>query len=119
MRRPEQALQQTVAGFLRATLPQNIWFHVPNGGGRSKAEAGILKSMGVRAGAPDLVFVLPDGKAAFIELKAGRGAQSIAQKVFQADCERLGVPYAVCKSLEEVQGTLQAWGLILRGRLAA
>lgn len=34
-------------------------FHIPNGGGRSKAEAGILKAMGVKAGVLDLFLPLP------------------------------------------------------------
>lgn len=119
MNRPEQDLQQLVAGYLRMSLPTNLWFHVPNSSGNRGARlGGILKSLGVRAGVPDLVFVLNDGKAAFIELKAGKGSLSTEQRVFRADCERLGVPYAVCKSLEEVQGTLQGWGLILRARAA-
>jgi len=118
MKRPEQALQQTVAGYLAATVPLTIWFHVPNGGGRSKVEGAILKSMGTRAGVADLC-IIHEGRAHFIELKAGKGGLNINQKIFQADCLREGVPYAVCKTLEEVEGTLQGWGLIMRGRIAA
>lgn len=33
--------------------------HIPNGGGRSKAEGGIFKAMGVRKGVADLLFMLP------------------------------------------------------------
>lgn len=119
MMRPEQVLQQNVARYLAAALPATIWFHIPNGGGRSKVEAGILKSMGVRAGVADLCFVLPGARVGFIELKAGKGTANPAQKVFRADCELQGVPYAECRSLAEVEGTLAAWGLKARARIAA
>ncbi len=33
------------------------WCHIPNGSFRTKAEAGLLKAMGVRAGAPDLLLI--------------------------------------------------------------
>lgn len=119
-KRPEQALHQAVVNYLRVTIPRTIWFHVPNGAGnRGGHLGGILKGLGVRAGVADLVFVLPDGRAAFLELKAPKGRQSVDQQIFQADCERLGIPYAVCRTLPEVEGTLLAWNLILRGRIAA
>lgn len=34
-------------------------FHIPNGGGRSKREAGILKAMGVKPGVSDLFLPVP------------------------------------------------------------
>lgn len=63
MRRPEDALQKSLVAHLRAHLPPPwlVWA-TPNGGGRSKAEAGILKAMGVMAGIPDL-YVLGPGEA--------------------------------------------------------
>ena len=119
MFRPEQILQQQVVAYLKLAAPDLIFFHPANGGGRSKAEAAILKSMGVRPGVADLCFVLPGARIAFIELKAGNGTATPAQKAFRADCELQGVPYAICRSLAEVQGTLDGWGVSRRGRNAA
>lgn len=46
--------------YLRASLPKPwLCWHTANGGGRSKAEAGILKAMGVLAGMPDLFVMGP------------------------------------------------------------
>ena len=60
MKRPEEALHRACVAYLRASLPKPwLCFHVPNGGGRSKAEAGILKAMGVLAGMPDLFVMGP------------------------------------------------------------
>jgi hypothetical protein len=36
-------------------MPGAFYFHCPNGGKRSKAEGGIFKALGVRAGMPDLI----------------------------------------------------------------
>lgn len=57
-------------------------YHVPNGGGRSKAEAGVLKTMGVKAGVSDLVLAIPTSEYAglYIELKPPRSFQSRVSK---------------------------------------
>lgn len=60
MKRPEQDLQINLVSALRRLLPEPwLVVHVPNGGGRSKAEAGIFKAMGVLAGFPDLLVIGP------------------------------------------------------------
>lgn len=60
MNRPEEQLHKACVQYLRASLPKPwITWHTPNGGGRSKAEAGILKAMGVLAGMPDLFVMGP------------------------------------------------------------
>lgn len=60
-----------------------IAYHVPNGGGRSAVEAGILKAMGTLSGVADITVLLdaakkhpddycsckPHGRTVFIELK--------------------------------------------------
>lgn len=54
--------------------PLAEWLHhSPNGGARSKAEAGIFKAMGVKAGWPDLVLPIATSKYShgYWELKAG------------------------------------------------
>lgn len=110
MARPEQKLHIGVASFLKVALPPGvIWFHVPNGGKRSKPEAALLKAMGARAGVPDLAFVLPNGQAAFIELKADGGRLSEAQLDFRDDAMALRCGYEVCTSIEEVERTLRRW----------
>jgi len=74
--RPEEALHRAALAHLRATLPPPwIVWHTPNGGGRSKAEAGILKALGVLAGMPDL-FVM--GPRKVIPLPSSVGAYALA-----------------------------------------
>lgn len=116
--REEDALQRQVASFLNVTCPDLIWFHPANGEARDARTGAKLKAMGVRRGVPDLVFVLPTGKVAFIELKAPKGRLTPHQIAFASDCDELGVPYLVCRSLAEVQGALNAWGVPTKARAA-
>ena len=69
-KRAEDALQRDVARLLDYALPPDaVWFHAPNGGGRSKVEAAIFKGLGVKPGVPDLI-ILYRGRCLAIELKA-------------------------------------------------
>ena len=109
----EDDLQVQVANYCRfAVLPSVLWCHVPNGGKRSKAEAARFKAMGVRAGWPDLQFIRADGVVHFIELKTRTGRKSEGQEAFQADCIRLGHPYVIARSLDDVIVALKGWGFI-------
>lgn len=82
----EQTLQQQLMQICHLYSAQEPLFgrlyHIPNGGYRSPAEAGILKSMGVRAGVPDLH--LPIGCGGFyglyIEMKKPGGKVSSDQE---------------------------------------
>lgn len=46
-------------------------FHIPNGGGRSKREAGILKAMGVKPGVSDLFLPVPKWKESLVGDRGG------------------------------------------------
>lgn len=118
MNRPEQALQVQAIQYLRIALPNAVIWHCPNGGARTEAEGRILKAMGVLAGVAD-IQILAGGRSYFIELKIGNGDLTPSQVTFRANCELQGVPHAVCRSLAEVEGTVAAWALNPRGRIAA
>jgi len=146
MIRAEEQLHKACVQYLRASLPKPwITWHTPNGGGRSKAEAGILKAMGVLAGMPDL-FVMGPGpevvapveprgvalctfprivaiefKAPPKRLRAGgvskaRPRLSPAQMARQQDLGACGVPYLVIDDMAEMVQALRALGVPLRGR---
>lgn len=144
MKRPEEQLHRACVAYLQAALPKPwlVW-HTPNGGGRSKAEAGILKAMGVLAGMPDLLICGPlvrekteGGLTIFksgcdliaIEFKAppkllrsggpskARPRLSPAQYARQADLGACGVPYLVIDDMADMVQSLKALGVPLRGR---
>ena len=102
-RSPEQAVQHQVGKFLDLALPADaIWLHYPSGGYRRPVEARIFRSLGVRAGIPDLL-VFHNGRVYGIELKApGRRGLTEVQREMHARLEQCGVPCAVATTVDEV-----------------
>lgn len=99
----EAALQTAVADYLRIQYRDRLlWFHPANERKCSPIQGARLKRHGVKAGVPDLVFILGDGRAMFIELKAGNGRQTNAQKAFEYAARTRGCEYHVCRSVEDV-----------------
>jgi hypothetical protein len=82
-----------------------LLFHIPNGGGRSKREAGILKAMGVRAGVSDLFLPVPAGTkhGLWLELKAIGGAISTEQRVWLGEMKKNGYSAFLCVGWEEAR----------------
>ena len=55
--------------------------------------------------------MLPDGRAAFFEIKTWTGRASLEQIAFRDRCEAVGAPpYAIARSLDEAEGVLASWG---------
>ena len=113
----ESVLQRACVAWFRRNYPDHalLLFAVPNGGGRSKVEAGIMKAEGVTAGVSDMILLMPnyyyhslciefkcvktyaeDGK-----FKTRKTYQSAEQKAWQAVAEDAGNKYAVVRSLDE------------------
>jgi hypothetical protein len=92
-------------------------FHIPNGGKRSKAEAGIFKAMGVKAGVSDLMLALPlHGYAGlWIEFKApftsskDKNYPSKEQKEWLARMKQAGYATAVCYGWYEAQEVIEKY----------
>lgn len=74
-------------------------FAIPNGGGRSKSQAGRLKAEGVMPGVSDIFCALPTPKAAglWIEMKSLTGSASREQVAWLSEGEGLGYAGAVCR----------------------
>ena len=118
-RSDERDLHIAIVHYLRRVMPADItWWHCPSGEHRDIRTAQKLKAMGTIPGVADLNFVLPGGFAAFIELKADKGRLSPAQQAFREAVEGLGARFAECRSLVDVEATLTAWGVQLKGRLS-
>lgn len=114
MRRPEQELQISLVSAPRYLLtPKTAMFHVPNGGFRSAAEAGIFHAMGVVAGVPDLVFV-HDGRAFGLELKAEDGRLTEAQRNAHVRLRDAGMRIETVRGFDEALERLREFGIPLR-----
>ena len=106
-----------MAQYLSLALPGDVWWTAINPiPGKTRAAAGLSKAMGMRAGAPDLIF-LHQGEFFAIELKAGKGRESDAQYVNSTLIIVAGGHSHICRSLPEVQGVLMAHGIKLKGKL--
>lgn len=98
-----------------------LFAHPPNGGYRTKAEAGIFKAMGTSSGLPDLlIFDAPPSdigrRGAAIELKRQRGGRvSEAQSEWLDRLKQRGWATAVCKGADEAIRQLTEWGYGKRG----
>lgn len=109
----EHKLQVALMDYLRiAGRPELHWFAVPNGGHRHIAEASRLKAEGVRSGTPDLCFMLPNGKVAWLEMKAAKGTLGPAQKEFRDIAGRLGHHWGLARSVDEAIVLLTGWGVL-------
>lgn len=105
MRHLEDSLQKACVQWFGLQYPEHalLLHHSPNGGFRNPVEAAKFKSMGTRAGFPDLILLLPSGGHPFlsVELKTKRGSQSDAQRRYQKAVEEVGGIYYVIRSVEE------------------
>ena len=119
-RRHEEAnLGRAVNQYLLWSLPADaIHFAIPNGLMRSKKAAARAQGEGVRAGIPDLA-VVHRGHAIFIELKAGRGTLSAAQRTMVRKLIYCGADVICARSLPDVEAALRDAGVPLRGTVAA
>jgi len=90
---------------------------VPNGGGRSKREAGRLKAEGVTPGVSDIFCALPSGAfhGLYIEMKSLTGLPSREQKAWLADSVDLGYTAACCRGADEA---IAVWMAYVAGVIA-
>lgn len=88
----EEHGQIYIASFfkkLQAAGADFVFFHVPNGGSRNKAEGGKLRLMGVLPGVPDIIIIY-NKNIIFWELKDEKGGLSKAQEVLHSALARYG-----------------------------
>lgn len=142
IRSPERQLHIAVEAFLRVAWPPHLpYTHFPAGEMRDRKTAtnrdgspvldrkgkpktyspaaAKLKAMGLKPGWPDFQFILPNGQAAFIELKTGRSELSDDQVELRRKLVALKCGYATARSVDEVEATLSKWLGLFGQRLAA
>lgn len=119
MKRPEEAIHRAIAEWLQWAVPPPpdgpAWFHPPNGGGRSKAEAGIFKAMGVKPGVPDLVFIWK-GSAIGVEIKPPKQGLTGSQPERHLEWTLAGAVMTVVHSIDELAEFLPTHGVPVRAR---
>ena len=107
---------KAVARLRAAGMGDHEFFHCPNEGKCSKAQASRRKAMGVNAGVPDFIFLRPahgaPGRPAALEIKKDGGRLTDAQKLWLATAAANGWTVAVEKGEEAVMRRLAEWGYI-------
>jgi hypothetical protein len=113
----EDHLQIAVADMLDVLAERHgfIWLHSPNEGGlRLPVQVcRKRKRMGVKAGCPDIILMKRGGQVVQIELKTAKGRMNSNQKAWQRRSVELGIPYYICRSVEEVQAVLKAEKIVI------
>jgi len=109
-RAPERAIQIAIRN--RLALYGVVALHIPNAGRRSVVAGRRLRDEGMIAGAPDLICICPNGRTAWLEVKAPGGRVSDRQAAFHAMLTRLGHRVAVVTDQEEAVARLREWGCI-------
>lgn len=108
----EQAKLIRWAELQENVIPElEMLYAIPNGGGRTKATAGILKATGTKKGVPDLCLAAPmDGyHGLYIELKtpatlnSAAGRTSPDQRKWLQRLNARGYQATVCYGFEEAK----------------
>lgn len=109
----EHKIQVALIDYLAVAGRRDLhWFAIPNGGHRHISVASRLKDEGVRSGSPDLVFLLPEGRVAWLEMKAGKNTLEPEQKAFRDRAQALGHHWAMARSVDEAIPHLTEWGVL-------
>lgn len=115
----EHHIQTAIMQFLDRALPTSYRaVAIPNGGKRDKITGAILKREGVKAGAPDFMIVRNGGTVAFFEVKTQAGRLSNSQVEFRDWCGANSIPYAVVRSIGDVQTALEDLNIPIKARAA-
>tara|TARA_R110000751_G_scaffold72897_1_gene147605 strand:- start:52 stop:417 length:366 start_codon:yes stop_codon:yes gene_type:complete len=113
VRNDEHEVQKAICQYL--DLRQIFYFAIPNGGKRSKSEAGKFRAEGVKSGIPDLCLIM-SGFAYFLEVKRPKNGKSpkgrltdnqknMIEKLTDNGCE-----CAVVYTVADVISQLIDWG---------
>lgn len=104
----EDQLQIAVSNYLKLQYPNVFWCHPPNGGKRNAMEGAKFKSMGVRAGMPDLLIFEQRhyggfARALAIELKIKPNKVTPEQTECLAQLKSRSWQTEVCYSFDEAK----------------
>jgi hypothetical protein len=114
----EHTIQSHCVAWFAFQYPQfkGLLFAIPNGGHRSKAQAGKLRAEGTQRGVADLFLSVPslsieakEIHGLYIEMKNATGRQTAEQAEFQKQVQKWGYQYRICRSLEEFQKTVSTY----------
>ena len=110
IRESEESLQTEILGWIEEHRPDLMCVHIPNGAIRTHRERRRMLEQGMTPGMPDLLLIDAAGQHGYMEVKTDRGAISMAQWDIRTELMQRQVPWALVRSLSEVQQALADWG---------
>ena len=117
----ERELHKLTHRYFKRVLAEDVIFHHSaneKGAGRMRGREG-----GQWKGFPDWFLSWRDpydnGRTGFIELKREGAYCTPEQKYTLHKLKEQGSYTAVCRSIDDVEGTLKAWGVPMTGRVSA
>lgn len=107
----EHTIQKTCVDWFDLQYSGLLLYAIPNGGKRSKAQAGKLKAEGVRAGVPDLYLavVTQTYPGLYIETKTTSGQPSDEQLIAHAYLRAQGYQVELVRNLEQFQAVVNEY----------
>lgn len=105
---PERAVQIAIINRL-ALYGVECW-SIPNEARRSIVAGRMMKAAGLTPGAPDLICIGPEGRVAFLEVKAPKGVVSERQADVHERLRRKGHVVAVVRSQDDAYAVLEGAG---------
>lgn len=114
----EDSIHAQIVAWLRLVLPSDAIIHHSRnegnrGGFRGARDGARGRAMGVMPGFPDLLIYV-GGRGYCIEVKRPGEYQSPIQKLVEKQLTAQGIPYAVCRSVDDARSVLASWGVPTR-----
>ncbi len=113
MARPEDLVQRAILDYIAVAAPAVFVYAIPNAARRAPSGNAGNAVPGLRPGMPDLGLIW-QGKAYFIEVKAGKGTISAAQCDTAGLLHTAGAQVTFCWSIDDVRHALDVWGIASR-----
>ena len=105
MKYEEYKIQVSFVKWVQLQYPKfrDFIFHVPNGGKMSLIKGSRLKSLGVKPGVADILFMFRTNNfgGLWLEFKTPKGVQSLEQKKFEQLSKIAQYDYKIVRSIEE------------------
>ncbi len=112
----EHAVQKSIIEYLDKKLPPFIRVVAVSNKPRSAMQGHLEKARGARKGFPDLIVIREGGICGLMEVKIEGGKLSPEQKEWRDWCAGNSIPYAVVRSVSDVEETLIHWRAIERAK---
>ena len=108
-RQDEENLQSTILNWMEQQRPDLLCIHIPNGAIRTHRERRRMLEQGMVPGMPDLLLIDAEGRHGYMEVKTDRGSLSMTQWDIREELVKRKVPWALVRSVEDVERTLTTW----------